>query len=357
MARKRWLRWHKWLALSFGWLFLLQGFTGALLAVQAEIDGALNPELLQAGQLSGAISFGEVYATVQQAYPGKRVIFIQTPSHGLGVYEVVLDKITGLRVYVDGVTGDITGERGAFTILKNILLILHTGILGGAWLEGVYGLSGFAALIMLLCGLVVWWPRRWSRAFKVSTNSLWGFVISSHTAVGGALFLVLLPVVVTGIMLSFHHSVEDLAYALTGEAPAVHKPDISPQALRSYSASELDRIIAEAREATSGASASFIVLPRRENDMISVRLRHTGVWHPTGRSQAWFHPTNLSLITSSDERLVSATERFLNTLYPVHIGQWAGLDLRWLWSLMGTLVLLLGLGGVSIWLKRRRLRA
>nr|MCH9690676.1 PepSY domain-containing protein [Gammaproteobacteria bacterium] len=345
MKRKNWKRWHKWLALSFGWLFLLQGVTGGLLALEANIDGAIHPQLLKPGQPNTKVAFGQVYERVQQAYPDNRVIFIQRPSHGLGVYEIILDGVTGTRVYVDGLTGEITGERGAFTIPKNIFLILHTGVLGGEWLEGIYGLSGLMAIAMLIAGLVAWWPKRLRQGLSLSARSGWLFAFTSHRVLGALMVLVLFPVVLTGTLLSFHHFVGDLAHYVTKETPPIEKPVLPPQPLRLYSRTEIDQAVQNASQEVPGAEPNFIVLPRRKSEPISVRLRQPGAWHPTGKSQVWLDPLTLRTVAVIDEHQVSKTQTGLNHLYPLHTGHFGALNLAALLGLLSASILYMGITG------------
>lgn len=353
VSKRQWLSWHKWLALAAGWLFLLQALTGALLALEADIDGALNPDLLAVGQGPGAVSFGQAYASVQQAYPEHRVIFLQRPSDPHAVYEVVLDSITGKRVYVHSHTGEITGQRGAFSILKNLALILHTGILGGHWLEGLFGLSGVVVGVIVLMGLLAWWPKRWSRAWRVSFRSPTAFLITSHRVLGAALVLMIFPIICTGVLLSFHHATEDFAYLLTGAQRPAAKPNVHSVALRDYSAAEIDRMIDLAVASVNGQNASFIVLPRKPDEPISVRVRQPDGWHETGRSRAWLHPETQRILAAVDETQATATQRALDGLYPLHSGRIRGWNLQWLWFGAGLLSFLLALGGYWVWWLKR----
>jgi uncharacterized iron-regulated membrane protein len=250
-------------------------------------------------------------------------------------------------------TGEITGERGAFTILKNLALILHTGILGGHWLEGVFGLSGLAVGVIALIGLLAWWPKRWSRALRVSFRSPAAFLITSHRVLGAVLALMILPIIFTGVLLSFHHATEDFAYLLTGAQRPASKPQVQSVALRDYSAAEIDRVIDSSIERVNGQDASFIVLPRKPEEPISVRLRQTAGWHETGRSRAWVHPETLRILKAVDESQATTTQRALDGFYPLHSGRIRGWNLQWLWFAVGLLSFLLALGGYLVWWLKR----
>jgi uncharacterized iron-regulated membrane protein len=148
------------------WLCL----SGILFAWNPQIESAIYDQALTATSSGEARPVSEQVAAAIEAYPGHEVVQV-TPAAGAGETTGVLLKPPGAEAvgfapapgaftaYVDParatVTGRISESRRPGEWLRN----LHSNFRIGPWADTVTELSASLALVSLLTGLYLWWPR------------------------------------------------------------------------------------------------------------------------------------------------------------------------------------------------------
>jgi uncharacterized iron-regulated membrane protein len=134
-----------------------------------------KPQLwdLQYGHLQSVVPAGEPvsYArqldAVQQRYPGSVVTAVHTPPDAARSTIVDLTTADGqsLAAYVDPYRAAVLGHRDNATDLASIALELHGSLMTGRWLgnaaigDGVIEIVAGWALVLLITGTYLWWPR------------------------------------------------------------------------------------------------------------------------------------------------------------------------------------------------------
>ena len=184
---------HLWLSVPFGLIISLICFSGAMLVFENEVMELVRHEL----------------------YYVKKVETVPLPVDRLleRALQVNLSKPRRAFMYVDQYTGEIKGkyERPAFFVT---MFRLHRWLLdsmkadGGAfWGKMIVGVSTLLFVVVLISGIVIWWPRT-RKALKNSLRISVGrgfrrFWYDLHVAGGMYALFFLLAMALTGLTWSF----------------------------------------------------------------------------------------------------------------------------------------------------------
>lgn len=206
---------HLWLSLPFGVVIALTCFSGAMLVFENEIMRLVHRDMFyvkSAGKvpLPADILAEKVAASLPD---GVRVTGITVFSDPERCYQVGVSKPRKASVFVNQYTGEVTGRyvRAPFF---DTMFRLHRWLLdsrpsgdGVFWGKLVVGVSTLFFVVILISGVVVWWPRtvrclRQRLVIRV-TGGWRRFWYDLHVAGGVYVFVVLLVMALTGLTWSF----------------------------------------------------------------------------------------------------------------------------------------------------------
>ena len=157
---------HLWVSVPFGIVMTITCFTGALLVFEKEITA------LCVGDISNVIPVGEplsldviadrVDATLPTDVDVKSVVVSSSPDEA---YKVNLSKPKKAAVYVNQYTGEVMGKDERTPFFQAVFR-LHRWLMDSNpgdgklfWGKMIVGASTLAFVVILLTGLVIWWPR------------------------------------------------------------------------------------------------------------------------------------------------------------------------------------------------------
>ncbi len=126
---------------------------------------------------------------------------------GLGLYVFFISVTGSVLVYRNELYMAATSDTGYKLVSK--LIELHDDLLAGATGRAVNGGGAFAVLLMVLTGLVIWWPGlgRWKRSLTLHRGVGWRrFMWDLHSMVGFWTFAFLLVFALSGLYLCFPDS-------------------------------------------------------------------------------------------------------------------------------------------------------
>ena len=213
--KRTFMKLHLWLSVPFGIIITLICFSGAMLVFEKEVSEAANPELYTTTPNGRkALPVGEIATRVAQTLPDSvEVTGVTVSSDVERTWQVSLSKPRRASVYVDQYSGEIKGkaERGAFF---SVMFRLHRWLLdsmkpGGGVSVGkmVVGISTLMFVVILITGIIVWWPRSiraLKQSLKISVNKGWRrFWHGLHVAGGMYALIFLLAMALTGLTWSF----------------------------------------------------------------------------------------------------------------------------------------------------------
>jgi uncharacterized iron-regulated membrane protein len=216
---------------------------------------------------------------------------------------------------------------------------------------------GLGVTLMLIAGLYLWWPRkRWAPAF-IPGRPKNGAALSFrwHRVLGFYAFLVLLPITLTGVGLSFHTPVEK---AIQATLPTAHGED--PKADGQLDTPlTMDEIHARARRAYPEAETQYSYFADAQQPYWQILMRTPQRVHTSMPDlELWLHPETGEIIQTYDAREdARAGDHVQHLLFPIHNGQALGLAGRMTVLVSGLLPLFFAITGFIIWRHRRALAA
>lgn len=346
---------HRWLSIAMLGFWFVQAVTGALLVFSWEIDDAA----ISAPHVPTDIAaINRRIAQLRADNPGAEIPAFRATAGAPDRYDIDMIRAPGepyAMTRIDGAghvlrtrTGDALMKRGSFFDLAlDVHEALFAGDLGG-W---IVGFSGLLLLSNLLIGLRLAWPGRgrWRRALWPAAApspvarvhawhralGLWGVVPAIVAAACGT---ALIFVAGLGALLG----VEDRS----PRAPAMTGPAITMPAA-----------VARAASLYPDATLARVQFPTKQDAYYVVALRQPG-------EAARVYGSTLISVAAADGRIIdvvdpfrmSAGERALDLLYPIHTGEVGGTAGRLLVLFVGLWLATMILLGTMLWIRRRRAR-
>lgn len=227
---KSWLKklnaWlHLWLGLASGLIVFIVSVTGCLFAFQKETTEIIHKDVLFVTPLSTptlppSVLLAKAQAAIGKEKPISYMTFYREPNRAweFEVYKVGNEKAVTFfgsidyygSVFVNPYTGDVTGirdyKRDFFVIVKYIhwsLLLNHP--IGAQ----IIGWSTFIFVILLITGLILWWPKKWTKStreqsFKIKWSAKFKRVnYDLHNVLGFYSMLLALVLAFTGMVWAF----------------------------------------------------------------------------------------------------------------------------------------------------------
>jgi uncharacterized iron-regulated membrane protein len=219
-------KFHLWVSVPFGIVITITCFTGALLVFEKEITalcvGDITVVTPVGEPLPVSVIADKVDATLPADVDVKGVVVSSSPDEA---YRVNLSKPKKAAVYVNQYTGEVIGKDERLPFFRTVFR-LHRWLMDSNpgegkvfWGKIIVGASTLAFVVILLTGLVIWWPRnrkmlgnRLQIALKKGKNRFW---YDLHVAGGFYAMLLLLVMALTGLTWSFEWY-RNGAYALFG---------------------------------------------------------------------------------------------------------------------------------------------
>ncbi|RRN63829.1 PepSY domain-containing protein [Caulobacter sp. 602-1] len=355
---------HLWLGLSLGVLFAVVGLTGSILVVYTALDDALHPEI----SLSGAAAppcWEHVLQTARATYPDKKgpwrfevtgrggdipARYYAPPERAGRAFApmMVWFSADGARV----LRKDYWGEYAVTWIYD-----LHHRLLVGEVGARILGWSGIAMLVLLLSGLVAWWPRPGTlgKALRIKRNaSPIRRLYDAHKLVGLASMGLLVLLTATGVLLAMPKDCLMMLRPVLGSASP--SPKIAQSvAFRPEARISVDRAVAIAHGALPCADLVWIETPAVDHGTYRLRMRQNGDPSPRfPHSFVWVSPDSGRVLAITDARQANPHDRVLNWIHPLHDGSAGGLPGRVLALIVGLAPGQLLLVGVVRWRRRQQ---
>ena len=355
--RRLWLRLHRWTALGLGWLLALTALLGAALVVAQPLDRWAHPELFRS--LSAADA-GAPLEPVRQ-----RLLAEFGPATGLTLrppresadtlWVRVRSSAWNGTVYLDPASGLEQGRRGEHEGAFNLLFELHSSLLMEDTGKALLAWMALAYALLLLTGLILWWPRRWPPSLRVELRQgLLRGLFDLHRTGGVLLGLVILVSVLSGAYMAWP-PLRGFVSTLAGQAP-MKPPTLPKTATASGPAATLDAMVERAQAVFAQQPIGYIHLPAQATRPVQIRFRLADDPHPNGLSSVWLNPAGGQVLAARRWDELDPGARAVSVVYPLHTGELGGPLHSLLTFLTGLTLAGLGVSGLWLWWRRRRLR-
>lgn len=353
-ARRLWLVLHRWLALSLGVVLAFVALLGAALTVAKPVDRWAHPELFRASQAvlppGGAYLLDPALRSLRSGFGAKSTVTLRPPREaGESLAAIVRGPVWEGTVYFDPVTAHELGRRGEHEGAYNLLFELHSALLMGDAGKPVLAALALVYLVLLTSGLVLWWPARWSQAWRVElkrgARRAW---FDLHRAGGSLLGLLIAVSVVSGAYMAWR-PLSGAVTALAGSTP-VQPPKVRPAA--TSDAVPLDDKVRRAQALFPQGMVGYVQVPGGAEKPIRVRLKLPDDPHPNGLTSVWLHPVSGDVLAVNRWNELDPGARAYSVIYPLHTGELGGPLHTVFTALLG--LVLVGLAGSGVWLWWRR---
>jgi uncharacterized iron-regulated membrane protein len=215
------------------------------------------------------------------------------------------------------------------------------------------GVAGLLITLVLASGIIHWWPKNWSKAWRVRRDKGLAILVADlHRTCGAAILLLLLLSTLTGMVLAFN---QPLRNWLTPTKHGRSGPDKSIQA--SGERLPLDVLVRLVRTRLPEGRISSINISARSDKAVEMRLKIPGEMHPNGSTLVLIDPYRGKLLHIEQTETSSPWRRISSWALVLHDGSFAGNTQRTVTAVGGLLLALLGGSGVYQWLARRRRQA
>ena len=358
--RSLWLRLHRWVALGVGWVLALVGLAGALLVVAQPLDRAGHPDFFRA---RGGASAGSADAPLEPTrqrlvaeFGAATTLTFRPPrAPGETLWVLVRGPWSG-TVYIDPASGTEQGRRAEDEGFVNVLFKLHSALLLKDTGKAILAWIALAYLVLLVSGLVLWWPRHWPPSLRIQwrKGALRG-MFDLHRTAGALLGLLIGVSVATGAYMAWRplgDAVTWLSGASSLKPPAV--PKAAAVAPANAAAPSLDALVALAQARFPGMPVGYVQVPGAPNRPLRVRLLLPDDPHPNGLSSVWLNPRDGTVLRVDRWDRLDPGARAVAVIYPLHTGVLGGGWLEPVILINGLALGTLGFSGLWLWWARRR---
>lgn len=404
MMRKLFAKLHLWLSIPCGLVLTVICLTGTSLVFEREITQGLQPELYRVVPPAAdarPLPPSELVARVlRQTGDTLRIASVEWSGDPQRTCMVTFRETGRRTLSVDPYTGEVNGWTRSYGFFRTMRQ-LHRWLLDPPASKGemsvgkaVVGWSTLLMVVILVSGLVIWFPRNraaWKHRLRVSTRKGWRrFWYDSHVALGFYATLLLLVMALTGLTWSFGWY-RTAAYGLIGggrPATAVAgaggtAAPASSHATKGEGAKTASEAVQRQAERTNVTAAlpgengnTDAALDPQAWDRVMEQLQERYPVYRTmtlsdGEVQVAPRPHSymrrvdrvvFDPASGAIRSLVRADEQprdqqLRGWFYALHTGTWGGLTVKILWSLAALIGGTLPLTGYYLWLRRRRRRA
>lgn len=357
---------HLWLGLGLGGLFALLGVTGSTLVFYVEIDRALHPPIAQQASATPPDWTSPVW---DRALVTGRARW--RDPHGSWSLEVTGQSGAIPARYYPSDHHSHHAERemvwfsadGSQVLraepwggyLMSWLYELHMHLLVGEIGSQIVGWSGFAMLVLLVSGIVVWWPRgSWRKALAFKRNAVPIRRLRDLHKLSGVWSMALLFILVaTGALLALPSVKMQLLTTALGAPDDMPDPQSSTSSGRQIPVSQA---LTAAHRAAPDARLAFIDVPGAGSEPFRMRVRMPGDPHRRFPSSFIFvDQYSGHVLAVHDVRRGNASTTTAKWIRALHDGSAAGLVTRLIAVILGFVPLGLFVTGLLHW--RRRLAA
>jgi uncharacterized iron-regulated membrane protein len=367
-ARSLFRRIHLWLGLLLGLPFAVLAVTGSALVFYIELDAWLHPGIrvetsAPAPDWTSPV-WDQALATARARWPeatGKWSFevtgkpgaiparyYAPTDGHSAGH-----GHADPLMVWFSSDGRQVLRQARWGDYLMTFFYDVHRNFLAGDLGNAVVGWTGVATLLLLVTGLVTWWPRgSWRKAltYKAAASPT-RRLYDLHKLIGLASLVFLLILSTTGALLALPAEKTWLLSKLVAPVVAVPAPVSTAKDGRRI---PIRQALAAAHQAMPDGRIAWIDVPGPGEGVFRFRAQVPG--DPTHRfpySFVFVDQYSGAVLAVHDARQGTASTTVSNWIRPLHDGSVAGLSTRVLAVVVGLAPLALFITGFLRWRRRQ----
>jgi len=372
---KHWIgKLHLWLGFTSGLVVLFMSVTGCIYVFSQEITAALREDAMYVKQVHPkTIPVSQLWKNTQQELGNTKKI------SGINVYNDperawifncyknsdkesiwYLKKLEYYEsVYVDPYTGKILGTYDEKADFFNIVKMLHWSLLLDAPVgQQIIGWSTFIFVIMLITGLVLWWPknkaaRKQRFAFQWKDTTQWKRKnYDIHNIFGFYIFAIALVIAFTGMVWAFtwFQAIVYVAGSGTTTPPDIKYEKSVITKAAGISAIDSAFVISKARHKDADA---FSLSPASDSTGVinSYIQQYKGTYYVAHNLQ--FDQYTGRLLRERNHNEKNFGEKLITANYDIHVGAILGIPGKIIAFIASFVCGMLPVTGFLIWYGRR----
>lgn len=351
--RTLFLKLHLYLGLATGLVLVVVCLTGALLAFEEELEVWLHPERHWVVPREARLPLDALVQRVQAQLPEVELSSVTVHADPRRSVELGGGR-GGPVVYADPYTGQVLDHFRRQDTFFFQVMALHRWLLVrpvGKWIVGV---STLLFLIILISGVVLWWPRNRKQLRKrtrVAFRRGWKRLNHDlHVSVGIYVALLLFIMGLTGLAWSFEW-VNDAIYRITGTRPErLTPPEVMADTSQAY---PLERALQAAMHYDSTAVFYSVSRPR-PGQAVAVRLLPADASHSRAFTTLFVDPASGAVLQAQPFAARNRGDQVRSWFYALHVGAFGGWPVRLIWFVASLLGATFPVTGFLIWWHKRR---
>lgn len=362
-------------------IVLIVSITGCMFVFHKEIDGWLQHDKFYVEPqnrtaLPASVLWEKAQAALGKEFPLRNMVAFRQPDRAweaLSYKAGDKDALTFFgsvdyykTVHINPYNGSITGitdmKYDFFVLVKyahwSLLLSTKYG-------QPIVGWSTLIFVILLITGLVLWWPKKWNKrsreqSFRVKWSGNFKRVnYDLHNVLGFYSLLIALVIALTGMVWSFEWMKDGIYLATTGTTkPPEHKKVQSDTlALAPAGANPLDiAYAATLKEAPEARRIMIGAMPAANSGTI----RMSAYWGKEtyyNRDELQFDKNTGNLLLREKSKDRNAGEKLISMNYDIHVGAIGGLPGKILAFFISLICASLPVTGLLVWLNKGKKKA
>lgn len=369
MKTRNWcLKFHAWIALFVGFLFVVLGLTGSINVFRWEIDALLNPSVKATKEYGETRSLDEIVRAAMEVLPNCKGKWSLQLASNVSPMALVRCRETRSEhwfslqmIWVNPYTAEVVSSRTFGKFFATWVYDLHWALLMGKTGHILVGILGLFLMTSLMTGLYLWWPslRGLGKALTIKRKaSSERKIFDLHKTFGFYALPILFGLAFTGTYLVFPEYIKPLVNQFSSATPGSQNMVSVP--ISGQMPIGVDKAAEVAKQVFSDGELKWIDLPNGPQGVYEVSLRRdkggvSELLNKTyGGSRVVIDQYSGQILAVHDSENLTFGELFFDVQWPFHSGEALGLPGRILWCAVGFVPLILYVTGLIRWFQKRQ---
>ncbi|WP_278379874.1 PepSY-associated TM helix domain-containing protein [Chryseobacterium arthrosphaerae] len=367
---------HLWLGLTSGLIVVIMAATGCILTFEEELKHRVHPSRYYVENIGRKkLSLAELTEKAEKVLPEglkvKRVVMPSDPSRTYIFRTLKMDNeawtywgtyLYYYRIYVDPYTGKVQEVEDAKKDFFEIVLDLHRRLLLGEKIgKTITGYSTLIFAVILLSGLVIWYPRKMSKAmlkgmFFIKISANWKRInYDVHNVLGFYAIIPLILISYSALIWSFEDVDKWVKNTLNGNIPTEKKAkSIIPSEEFSNRKDVLNLIGNTMEKGMKDKKSALVNFPRSEEGTYYAELTYDARQYRNEQFNFDQYSGNIVKSQSYKNKNIGYGTALRERNYDLHTGSILGLSTRIIYFLAAFIALSLPITGFIIYLNKKK---
>ncbi len=367
---------HLWLGLTSGLIIVIIATTGCILAFEDELKHWIHPQRYFVEKIEKKkLPLSELTLRAEQSLPDslkiKRVQMSSDPSRTYVFRTLKMNNeaysfwgtyLYYYRVYIDPYSGKVQEVEDAKKDFFEIVLDLHRRLLLGEKIgKTITGYSTLLFSIILLSGLVIWYPRKMSKAmlkgmFLIKTSANWKRInYDVHNVLGFYAVIPLLLICYSALIWSFKDIDKWVENTLNGTSVKEKKAESKiPDGEFTHQKNILDLVGDRVLKDLHGKKSAMINFPRTKEGTYYAEVNFDNRYYRNIHYNIDQYSGDILKYQSYKDKTIGNGSALRERNYDLHTGSIFGTTGRLIYFLAAIIAASLPITGFIIYLNKKK---